>query len=357
MKGSKYVILACVVICALALGGFIQAARAATVPTPHKVTLTPSDPSVIIGKTQAFIATVFDTKGHKIDTVVPLTWALSSAATNAGCSISQNGVLTVLDTAAVATFAKGAVTVEVTATPTILATAGFSIIDTPFEGGVFVGTATCTGTACNGESQDLALDAGKKSFNALFVDSTKGNSQTFSGTIHSNGTITASFKNPSDTSTVTVTGNLHYTDGAVTSISGTWTSTKANNSGTWTTTLATKSESGGKVGTWTIPAIPATATTAKVPGLSGKLAAIFKDDGTIAAVAVQKVNGQWVNGESVPGTWVSNDVTFPSFDELGTAANACTNAEGTYTAADKKATGELLNASAKEVGTWNLTNE
>ena len=113
MRGLRFAVLACVVICAFALGGFVQSAWAVKVQTPAKVVLTPKNPSVIIGETQTFTAKVLDKAGNKMKTPVLLTWSLADSALTAGCTIDQDGVVTVPDTAAVGTFAK-AVTAAVT---------------------------------------------------------------------------------------------------------------------------------------------------------------------------------------------------------------------------------------------------
>ncbi len=354
MRGSRLVVLACVLLCAFAFAGF---AHSAQTETPGKVVLSPKDPTVTIGKTltQDFTATVYDTKGAKIATHVDLTWTLDAAATTAGFSIDQNGVLSVPpDNASPGTFAK-AVTAAVTATPNVSGTAGFSAIDTPFTGGVFIGTLTCNMGVCNSLIDDyLAIDALPSSFAGLIIDNTPGTIGyiQFNGSIHKETSVSASFKNTADNSTITLTGTLSYPDGIASVMSGKWSSTDET-SGVWTTTLATTPGAGGKVGTWEITATK----SPKAAGLTGPFAAIFEDDGTtVAAVALTKVNGQLLNGISVPGTWNSDDVIFPSFAEGGSATNASTNATGAYVLAHKAATGNMLSAGSNIVGTWKLSD-
>ncbi|MGA3114914.1 MAG: hypothetical protein ABSF90_10855 [Syntrophobacteraceae bacterium] len=359
MRGSRVVVFACVLFCAFAFVGFAHSAQP---ETPAKVVLSPKDPAVIIGKTQTstqtFTATVFDSKGAKITTPVALTWSVDSD----DCTIDQNGVLSVPDTAKIGTFAK-AVTAAVTATPSIFGTAGFSIIDTPFTGGVFIGTMSCDKGTCNGETWDLAIDALSSSFNGLLIDNTvKMDFLQFSGNIHKDGSVSASFKNTAENSTITLTGSLVYTDGIVSGMSsgslGSWTSSKNGNGGTWTTALAATAGAGGKVGTWEITATK----KPKAAGLTGPFAAIFEDDATtVAAVALIKENGQLVDGISVPGTWTGDDVSsdnvnFASFAEGGADTNASTHATGTYVPAHKSAAGNMVNAGGSTVGAWKLSN-
>jgi len=356
MRGSRLVIFACVLLCAFAFAGFAHSAQP---ETPAKVALSPTDPTVTLGKTQTqtFTATVFDTKGAKIATQVDLTWSLVSAATSAGFSIDQNGVLSVpsvTDSTSAGTFAK-AVTAAVTATPSVSGTAGFSAIDTPFTGGVFIGTLTCDTGSCSGSSviDDLAIDALSGSFNGLLIDTTNADFVQFTGVIHKANSVSANFKITSADALITLTGNLVYTDGIASGMSGTWLSSKNGNGGTWTTSLATTHGAGGKVGSWEITATK----TPKAAGLTGPFAAIFEDDGTtVAAVALKKVNGQLVDGISVSGTWASDDVIFSSFAEGGSATNASSNAAGTYVLAHKAATGNMLNAGSSTVGTWKLSD-
>ncbi|MGO9021436.1 MAG: hypothetical protein ACLQVJ_24120 [Syntrophobacteraceae bacterium] len=359
MRGSTVVVFACVLFCAFAFGGFAYSAQP---ETPAKVVLSPKDPAVIIGKTQtstqAFTATVFDAKGAKITTPVALTWTLDQVATDDGCSIDQNGVLSVPDSALIGTFAKS-VTAAVTATPAISGTAGFSVIDTPFTGGVFIGTMSCTKGTCNGDTYDLAMDALPGSFTGLLIDNTvKTDFIEFTGKIVKDSSVSATFKNTADNSTITLTGTLGYPDGIASGMSGTWLSSKNGNGGTWTTSLAATAGAGGKVGTWEITAT----RTPKAAGLTGPFAAIFADDGTtVAGVALIKENGQLVYGISVPGTWTGDDVSsdtvsFPSFAEGGADTNASTNATGTYVPAHKAATGNMLNAGGDVVGTWKLSD-
>ena len=350
MRGSRVVIFACVLFCAFALCGFAHSTQP---ETPAKVVLSPKDPAVIIGKTQTFTATVYDTKGAKITTTVDLTWSVDSD----GCTISQEGVLSVPGGATPGTFAK-AVTAAVTATPAVFGTAGFSIIDTPFTGGVFIGTMSCDKGTCDGETYDLAMDALPGSLNGLLIDNTvKMDFLQFTGNIHKDGSVSASFKNTAENSTITLTGSLVYTDGIVSGMSsgssGSWTSSKNGNGGTWTTALAATAGAGGKVGTWEITATK----KPKAAGLTGPFAAIFEDDATtVAAVALIKENGQLVDGISVPGTWSGDDVIFPSFAEGGADTNASTNATGTYVLAHKAATGNMVNAGSDVVGTWKLSD-
>lgn len=350
MKGTRLAVLVGIMICAFALGGFVQSAGAATQQTPAKVVVTPKNPSVVIGKTENFTATVYDKKGSKIKTTVPLTWSLSQGAQAGGCSIDQNGVVTVASTASPETFKKGVIA-AVTATPTVSGAATFTVVDAPFKGGVFVGTEECTAGSCNGEFSDLAITAGAATFEGLSISATQVDYSQFSGVISKKGKVSGVFSGGKG-STVTVTGNLEYTSGAVSGMKGTWTSSKKGNSGTWSVSLVTGAASGGKVGSWTIPAVSGASA------LTGRIAAIFKDNGTISAVAVEKTNGQLTNNELISGTWNSSTdaVTFPSFAEGNGAANACTNASGTYTAASKEATGQLLNASSDAVGSWVLGN-
>ncbi|MFZ0931114.1 MAG: hypothetical protein WAN11_21085 [Syntrophobacteraceae bacterium] len=355
MRASRFVVFACVLFCAFALCGFAHSAQP---ETPAKVVLSPKDPTVIIGKTQTstqtFIATVYDAKSAKITTPVVLTWSVDSD----DCTISQEGVLSVPDNAKIGTFAK-TVTASVAATPGIFGTAGFSIIDTPFTGGVFIGTMSCTKGTCDGDTYDLAVDALPGSFNGLLIDNTvKMDFIEFTGKIVKGSSVSASFKNTADNSTITLTGTLGYPDGIASSMSGTWLSSKNGNGGTWTTSLAVTPGAGGKVGTWEITATK----TPKAAGLTGPFAAIFEDDGTtVAAVALIKENGQLVGGISVPGTWTGDDVSsdtvsFPSFAEGGADTNASTNATGTYVLAHKAATGNMFNAGSDVVGTWKLSD-
>ena len=355
MRGSRLVVLACVLLCAFAFAGF---AHSAQTETPGKVVLSPKDPTVTIGKTltQDFTATVYDTKGAKIATHVDLTWTLDAAATTAGFSIDQNGVLSVPpDNASPGTFAK-AVTAAVTATPNVSGTARLQLRSILLSPGVFLLEHSLAIWGCATASLTIisAIDALPSSFAGLIIDNTPGTIGyiQFNGSIHKETSVSASFKNTADNSTITLTGTLSYPDGIASVMSGKWSSTDET-SGVWTTTLATTPGAGGKVGTWEITATK----SPKAAGLTGPFAAIFEDDGTtVAAVALTKVNGELLNGISVPGTWNSDDVIFPSFAEGGSATNASTNATGAYVLAHKAATGNMLSAGSNIVGTWKLSD-
>jgi hypothetical protein len=341
------VVFVCVLLSAFALGNLVNSARASETQTPGKVILSPKDPAVIIGKKQAFIATVLDTKGNKMKTVVPLTWSLASTVP-ASCSIDQNGVLTVAGSVLPGTFAKS-VTAAVSSETHIVGTAGFSVIDSPFTGGVFIGTLSCTAGKCAGSIDDLVLNAQESTFAALLIFRDKPDFPQFEGVINQKkNSVSAVF------GTYTVKGKLNYANGIVTGMSGTCTNSAKGTLSTWTVALATNAAAGGKVGSWEISATE----SPKAAGLTGQLAAIFKDDGTIVAVAKTKENGQLVGGISVPGTWGGHAVSFPSFVEGGEAANASTHAIGTYD--NKKASGNMLNGSSpgvsRAVGNWKLSD-
>jgi hypothetical protein len=300
---------------------------ASTSPVPASVVLSFDSASVALGKTVSFTAAVYDSSNRKLRGV-KLDWSLTSTVT--GCSIDQNGVLTVAGGATVGTYAN-LVQAAVHANPSISDQAQVNIISTPFSGGVFVGSHDCT-QGCT-DSGELAIHATATAFKALVVNS-DNTFQEFPGTIDKHGNLSAVVNSHGDKSSLT---------GGVTStgISGTWTNSDNSNSGTWTASAATVTGAGPAVGTGSRPG---------KQGGSASLAVIFHDDFSLTGTAVHKDNGQ-LTGTAFSGTWDSDNVVFTLSGNSG--SDSVTGGSGTYYPAAKTASGELLNNTTK-VGTWKV---
>jgi len=100
------------------------------------------------------------------------------------------------------------------------------------------------------------------------------------------------------------------------------------------------------VGTFTIAATPSAAA------FSGRLGFVWNPGSPITITGVAVKNGH-ATGTKVTGTFNSETgvVTFTSFD-VGTG----TQATGTYSSVTKEYSGDILNDSSADVGTWKLTD-
>jgi hypothetical protein len=351
MRDSKIAVFTCFLVCTIALGGFVCSALA---QTAARVQVFPNIASVIIGQTQQFRYQVFDKHGNKMNAQVE--WSVSTAAAADGCTIYQNGLLTVASTASVGKFRNGVVATvvgEQVAGRVIL-----NVIDTPFKGGNFAGTYVSN----NGNNGYVAMNLSANSGTALVIVITPtleyfefpivlATGGTLSGTSHTNYSGGHAYY-------VTVKGQLDYTAGVATSVSGTYAVINAKNgktvtvdSGDWTAGLCSPGGFGGKVGYFWIPPT----TSPKAGGITGYLAAIFQDDGSIVGLAQQVAA---TPPPAVPfnsGTY-DPDTTQVNFNVGigGTASNACNSGVGGYDTAQKKWTGQLYNLFQDDVGHWQL---
>ncbi len=339
MKQFKLVSII-MVICGFSILSFINEARA-TIPIATKIVIHPSSTALVTGKTGHFSATVYD-QNNKNMSGVKLIWSLTSNV--AGCAITQNGVFTsTAGTTPLGTYT-GLVQAEATNT-SVLATASVSILQGPFKGGMFIGTTDCT-TGCQGSnSSTIAIEATASAFKALGIDSEKGDSTPFRGSISKTGAVTASFTSHGG-DVVAVTGNIEVdVTGNATGISGTFIDTDTsdptqNRSGTFSFARSTTSGAGLKTGSWSNP------TGSQK---TGPLYAIFEDNGSFIGGAEHKDNGQ-LDFSVISGTsWVSDgavDFTVPD-------GNGVTGGSGTCNSGAKQCSGELDGSTGK-VGTWKL---
>ena len=335
MKGFRFVLPICIVLCAFVCVSVIrevQAMAKTAPPVPDHVVVSPSVATVVVGKHVNFTAAVYDSKNKKI-AGVKLVWCLAGNVSD--CSIGQNGVLTVAVGATPGTYSN-LVKVAVEANSSIFSEAQVNIANEPFSGGVFIGAHDCTeGCADSGE---LAIHATATTFKALSLEDDGSSFQEFTGTIDKNGKVSAAFTT-SDGHQIFITGGVTFSGGVATGLSGTWTQPGQSSSGTWTADAANDPGAGPKMGTWSTPG--------KTPP-SGSLAAIFNDGYSFSCIAMSKDNGQ-LQGMGFSGTWNSDNINFTI------SGGTVTEGNGKYSPGQKAASGNLYSGPTK-VGTWKISD-
>jgi hypothetical protein len=334
MKRSKFAVLACILVCAFMVLGFVGRASAATT----KVTVTPSKPAVKFGGTQQFKAKVTGVNGATV------TWSIDQTSVNNGCTISSSGLLSVPTTVTPDSW-KPVVTATYAGTSTVTGTATFTITDPAPAPGLLIGTISCTGgsgVSCSGNNYDLAFNLSNKGkIDALVIDGTLGNYTAFkSAILLKNNTVTGHYN--LDGETYTLEGYVDYNGGNVADIKGElYTAGEIDSIGTWEVILTTTGLA--KEGTFSI-------TDKSLFGavVSGTLAGMTTDPNSNAiygAAYVPRIK-QYIPAS---GTYdqTGNSVSF-SFSYNGNDFTA----NGTFSP-NGQVSGDLLSGGVK-VGTWQL---
>ena len=349
MRASRVAVFAFVLVCAFAIGGFVDLASAAAPKV--KVIVTPSDPAVILGGTQQFKAKVTGVKGAAV------VWSLDSKSISNGCTIdSTTGLLTVPATITKADlFEEPVVTATYTGTtPSVSGTATFTITN-PLSA-LFMGTLNCTKGSCNGEAYNLAMNVKNVggptivTLDSLVLNGTLTGYETFQedyirDTIPKPNDVQGKYTNSAGT--FWLLGEIDYNGGTVDKITGNlyFDSDKTDSIGNWEVDLT--STGLAKTGSFTI-------TDKSLFGVAV--------NGTLAGVALPADPGTFEGVLEVPQHRIVAPATGSYEESSGTISFHITiTGRGTFygsgiMSSNGNASGDItLNSlTGQKVGTWSL---
>ena len=338
MRATRVAVFAFVLVCAFAIGGFVDLACAATL----KVIVTPSDPAVKLGGTQQFTAKVSGVKNASV------TWSLDSTSVTNGIQISSGGKVTVPTSITITPDSfKPVVTATYTGvTPNVSGTATFTITDPSPPPGLFIVTLNCTGGACNSNDFDLALNVEKNgTIGGLVMQETE--LATFTGAIIlKTNTFQATFKN--SYGTFSLVGDVEYNGGTAETITGTLHAPHVVEPiGTWTVTPTTTGLA--KVGTFTI-------TDKSLFGvvINGTLGGMAIPPSTNAFFGVVEVPAHKVTAP-INGTYNQTSATVAFNSSLEVHGNTFDISGSGTISANGDISGDMVYDGHK-VGTWSLHN-